>query len=81
MNILVTGAEGFVGKNLCAALKNSRDGKDRTHPGLTIDEIYLYDTDSAPEELDTYVSCLLKLQENIKKQLPCAQCAERKVNQ
>ena len=35
----------------------------------------------SPEELDTYVSCLLKLQENIKKQLPCAQCAERKVNQ
>ena len=39
MNILITGAVGFVGKNLTAALKNLRDGKDRTRQGLTIAEI------------------------------------------
>ncbi len=50
MNILITGAAGFVGKNLTAALECIRDGKDRTHPGLTIGELYLYDVDS-PEEL------------------------------
>lgn len=46
MNILITGAAGFVGKNLTAALEAIRDGKDRTHPGLTIGELYLYDIDS-----------------------------------
>lgn len=46
MNILITGAAGFVGKNLTAALECIRDGKDRTHPGLTIGELYLYDLDS-----------------------------------
>ena len=46
MNILITGAAGFVGKNLTAALQCIRDGKDRTHPGLTIGELYLYDQDS-----------------------------------
>ena len=46
MNILITGAAGFVGKNLTAALECIRDGKDRTHPGLTIGELYLYDIDS-----------------------------------
>ena len=50
MNILITGAAGFVGKNLTEALKCIRDGKDRTHPGLTIGELYLYDIDS-PDEL------------------------------
>lgn len=54
MKILVTGAKGFVGKNLCWALKNIRDGKDKTHPGLTIDEIFEYDLDSTPEELDAW---------------------------
>lgn len=54
MKILVTGAKGFVGKNLCAQLNNIKDGKDKTHPGLTIDAIYEYDIDSKPEELDTY---------------------------
>ena len=54
MNILVTGAKGFVGKNLVAALKNIKDGKDRTHPELTIDDIYEYDVDSTLEELDAY---------------------------
>lgn len=52
MRILVTGAKGFVGKNFCAALKNIRDGKDRTHPDLHIDEIYEYDIDSSAEFLD-----------------------------
>lgn len=49
MNILVTGAAGFVGKNLCCALKNIRDGKDKTHPALCIGEIFEYtrDTDKA----------------------------------
>ncbi|MBQ9084452.1 MAG: capsular polysaccharide biosynthesis protein CapF [Clostridia bacterium] len=46
MNILITGACGFVGKNLVAALENIRDGKDRTHPGLTVDRLYLYDIDT-----------------------------------
>ncbi len=54
MNILVTGAKGFVGKNLCASLKNIRDGKDRTRPDLTIGEVYEYDIDTAPELLDRY---------------------------
>ena len=42
LNILVTGASGFVGKNLCCALKNIRAGKDRTHPNLSIGEIFEY---------------------------------------
>ena len=54
MKILVTGAKGFVGKNLCAALKNIRDGKDRTHPGLLIEEIFEFDIDSDPSLLDEY---------------------------
>lgn len=54
MKILVTGAKGFVGKNLCENLKNIRDGKDKTRPGITIDEIYEYDVDTAPELLDGY---------------------------
>ena len=54
MKILVTGARGFVGKNLVAALNNLRDGKDRTRPGVAIDTVYEYDVDSAPEELEDY---------------------------
>ncbi len=54
MNILVTGAKGFVGKNLCVSLKNIRDGKDRTHPALTVGEIYEYDIDTDPAILDEY---------------------------
>ncbi len=54
MKILVTGAKGFVGKNLCAALKNIRDGKDRTRPQLEIEEIFEYDIDTDPALLDTY---------------------------
>ena len=52
--ILVTGAKGFVGKNLCANLRNIQDGKDRTRPDLKIDEIFEYDIDSTPEELDEW---------------------------
>lgn len=54
MRILVTGAKGFVGKNLCEALKAIRDGKDRTRPALSIEEIWEYDLDTDPELLDTY---------------------------
>ena len=54
MKILVTGAKGFVGKNLCAALKNIKEGKDRRFPELKIEEIYEYDLDSTPEELDSW---------------------------
>lgn len=53
MNILITGAKGFVGENLAAALKSTRDGKDRTLPDLIIEEIYIYDIDSSKEELET----------------------------
>ncbi len=52
MNILITGAAGFVGKNLTAALECIRDGKDRTHPGLAIGELYLYDIDSPASVLE-----------------------------
>ena len=54
MNILVTGAKGMVGLALCANLKNIRDGKNRTRPNIKIEEIYEYDIDSTPEELDEY---------------------------
>ena len=54
MNVLITGAKGFVGKNLVCALKNIKDGKDRTHPELKIDGIFEYDIDSSVEELDTF---------------------------
>ena len=54
MKILVTGAKGFVGKNLCAALKNLKDGKDKTRPALSIEDIFEYDIDSNPADLDAY---------------------------
>ena len=54
MNILVTGARGFVGKNLVATLCSIRDGKNRTRPQLSIGEIYEYDLDGTPEQLDEY---------------------------
>lgn len=54
MKILVTGAKGFVGKNLVQALLNIRDGKDKTHPNLKIEEVYEYDIDSTLNELDEY---------------------------
>lgn len=54
MKILVTGAKGFVGKNLCEALKNIRDGKDRSRPSLEIEAVFEYDIDSTNEQLDTW---------------------------
>ena len=54
MNILITGANGFVGRNLTENLKNIRDGKNRTRPNIQIGEIYEYDIDSTAEELDEY---------------------------
>lgn len=54
MKILITGAKGFVGKNLCAQLKNIRDGKAKCYGDLTVSEIYEYDIDSTPEELDAW---------------------------
>lgn len=53
MKILITGAKGFVGKNLSAALQNIKDNKDRTRPDIKIDELYLYDIDSSKELLET----------------------------
>ena len=53
MKILVTGAKGFVGKNLCAQLNNIKEGKARNYP-VEIDEVFEYDLDSTPEELDRY---------------------------
>ncbi len=54
MKILVTGAKGFVGKNLCAALKNIQEGKDKRFPDLKIDAIFEYDLGNTPEELDAW---------------------------
>ena len=56
MNILITGAAGFVGRNLVENLKNIRDGKNRTRPDIEIEQIYEYDISSTPEELDEYCS-------------------------
>ncbi len=54
MKILVTGAKGMVGTALVNNLKNIRDGKNRTRPNLSIEEIYEYDLNSTQEELDNY---------------------------
>ncbi len=54
MKILVTGAKGFVGKNLVESLKAIKDGKDKTRPNLKIEEIYEYDIDGTPTELEKY---------------------------
>ena len=53
MRILVTGAKGFVGRNLCAQLRNIKDGKARNYP-VQVDEVFEYDIDSTPEELYRY---------------------------
>ena len=52
MNILITGAAGFVGKNLAAALHCLQNGTDRTRPNLSVDRLYLYDKDSPAELLE-----------------------------
>ena len=54
MNILVTGAKGFVGRNLCENLKNIRDGKNRTRPALCVENVLEYDLDTDPALLDEY---------------------------
>ena len=54
MKILVTGAKGFVGRNLCAQLKNIRDGKARFYGDLQIDDVYEYDLDSTEEQLEVW---------------------------
>ena len=54
MKILVTGAKGFVGKNLCAQLNNIKDGKARYYGEVTVEAVYEYDLDSTPEELDKW---------------------------
>ena len=54
MKILVTGAKGFVGKNLCAQLNNIREGKNKSYGDLTISEVFEYDIDSSLEQLESY---------------------------
>lgn len=54
MRILVTGAKGFVGRNLCAQLKNIRDGKARCYGNVTVDEVMEYDLDTDPGSLDEW---------------------------
>ena len=54
MNILITGAKGFVGRNLTENLKNIRDKKNNARPGITIENIYEYDIDNKAEDLDEY---------------------------
>lgn len=54
MKILVTGAKGFVGKNLCCQLNNINEGKARCYGDLQVDEVFEYDIDSAPEQLDSW---------------------------
>ena len=54
MNILITGAAGFVGRNLVENLKNIRDGKNRTRPAIKIDQIFEYDLGNTQEELDAW---------------------------
>lgn len=54
MKILVTGAKGFVGKNLCSQLNNIKEGKARCYGDLQVDEVFEYDIDSTPEQLDSW---------------------------
>ncbi len=54
MNVLITGANGFVGRNLTQRLYALRDGRDRTRPALRIDEVLLYARETAPETLAAY---------------------------
>lgn len=54
MKILVTGAKGFVGKNLCAQLNNIKEGKAKCYGNLVVDEVFEYDIHSTPEELEYY---------------------------
>lgn len=57
MKILVTGAKGFVGKNLCAQLNNIKSGKARFYGNVSVSDVYEYDIDSDPADLDKWCSC------------------------
>lgn len=54
MNVLVTGASGFIGKNLCAALKNIKYGKDKTRPNIKIDEIFEFDKGISENDFESF---------------------------
>lgn len=54
MNVLVTGASGFIGKNLCAALKNIKYGKDKTRPNIKIDEIFEFDKGVSENDFESF---------------------------
>ena len=54
MKVLVTGAKGFVGKNLCSQLNNIREGKARWYEGVQVDEVFEYDLGNTQEELDRF---------------------------
>lgn len=54
MKILVTGSQGFVGRNLVSQLRNIQEGKARCYGDLTVSAVYEYDIDSTPEELEVY---------------------------
>ncbi len=54
MKILVTGAKGFVGKNLCAQLNNIKEDKAKCYGDIVVDDVYEYDIDSTTEQLDAY---------------------------
>ena len=54
MKILITGAKGFVGRNLCSQLNNIKTGKARWYAGVEVEEVYEYDLDSTPEQLDSW---------------------------
>ncbi len=54
MNVLITGAKGFAGRNIVENLKCIRDGRNKTRPNLKIEDIYEYDLENTPEELDEF---------------------------
>ena len=54
MKILITGAKGFVGRNLCESLKNLRDNKDRTRPDLKIDDVFEFDIETSIDKFEYY---------------------------
>ena len=62
MKILVTGAKGFVGKNLVASLLNIKNGKDKPSPAISVQDVYEYDIDSTPEQLEAYCKVIKNLE-------------------
>ena len=61
MKILVTGAKGFVGRNLCSQLNNIKTGKAKYYGDLQIDEVFEYDLDSTMEQLDAWCLSLIHI--------------------